>query len=54
VQAESDALAARLRDFCVNMPKPGPERIFSEVYAELSPPLQAQRDEYLSYHGTLE
>ena len=52
IQAESDALAARLRDFCVNMPKPGPERIFSEVYAELSPPLQAQRDEYLAYHGS--
>jgi pyruvate dehydrogenase E1 component alpha subunit len=54
IQAESDALAARLRDFCVNMPKPGPDRIFSEVYAELSPPLEAQRAEYAEYLSTLE
>ncbi|HTK66682.1 MAG TPA: thiamine pyrophosphate-dependent dehydrogenase E1 component subunit alpha [Pseudonocardia sp.] len=54
VAAESDALAARLRDFCVNMPKPGPDRIFSEVYAELSPPLEAQRKEYAAYLSTLE
>jgi pyruvate dehydrogenase E1 component alpha subunit len=54
IQAESDTLAARLRDFCVNMPKPGPDRIFSEVYAELSPPLEAQRAEYAEYLSTLE
>lgn len=54
VDAESDALAARLREFCMNMPKPGPERIFSEVYAELSPPLEAQRAEYLAYVESLE
>jgi pyruvate dehydrogenase E1 component alpha subunit len=52
VEAESDALAARLREFCVNMPKPGPDRIFSEVYAELSPPLEAQRAEYLAYQAS--
>jgi 2-oxoisovalerate dehydrogenase E1 component alpha subunit len=49
VEAEADALAARFRDFCVNMPDPPPERIFSEVYAEESPALAAQRDEYLHY-----
>ncbi len=54
VQAESDALAARFRDFCVSMPKPGPERIFSDVYAELTPPLRAQRDEYLAYQASFE
>ena len=54
IQAESDALAARLRDFCVNMPKPATDRIFSEVYAELSLPLQAQRTEYAAYLSTLE
>ena len=37
IEAESDALAARFRQFCVDMPAPGPERIFSEVYAEESP-----------------
>ncbi|MFC4005375.1 pyruvate dehydrogenase (acetyl-transferring) E1 component subunit alpha [Prauserella oleivorans] len=49
VQAEADAFAAELRDFCFNMPDPPPERIFANVYAEPSPVLDAQREEYLSY-----
>ncbi|WP_158879504.1 pyruvate dehydrogenase (acetyl-transferring) E1 component subunit alpha [Amycolatopsis anabasis] len=49
VQAEADDFAADLRDFCFNMPDPPPERIFSEVYAEPSPVLDAQREEYLAY-----
>jgi 2-oxoisovalerate dehydrogenase E1 component alpha subunit len=49
VSAESDALAARLRAHCLAMPQPGPERIFSNVYAEPSPELDAQRDAYLAY-----
>jgi pyruvate dehydrogenase E1 component alpha subunit len=49
IQAESDQLGAELREFCVNMPDPPPERIFSNVYAEPSPVLDAQRDEYLAY-----
>ncbi|HEX4725120.1 MAG TPA: pyruvate dehydrogenase (acetyl-transferring) E1 component subunit alpha [Pseudonocardiaceae bacterium] len=49
IQAESDRMAAELREFCVNMPDPGPERIFSNVYAEPSPVLDAQRDEFLEY-----
>jgi 2-oxoisovalerate dehydrogenase E1 component alpha subunit len=52
VQAEADELAARVREFCVNMPQPGPERIFSHVYVEESPPLAAQREEYLAYHAS--
>ena len=47
--AESDALAARLRAHCHAMPQPGPERIFSHVYAEPSAELDAQRDAYLAY-----
>ena len=47
--AESDALAARLRAHCHALPQPGPERIFSHVYAEPSPELDAQRDAYLAY-----
>jgi len=54
VAAESDELAARLREYCLAMPEPGPERIFSEVYAEPSPVLDAQRDEYLAYHASFE
>ncbi|HKR49737.1 MAG TPA: pyruvate dehydrogenase (acetyl-transferring) E1 component subunit alpha [Pseudonocardiaceae bacterium] len=52
VAAESDELAARLRDYCMSMPAPGPERIFSEVYAEPSPQLAAQREELLAYHAS--
>ncbi|SFP81696.1 pyruvate dehydrogenase E1 component alpha subunit [Amycolatopsis arida] len=51
VQADADAFAAELRDFCFNMPDPPPERIFSNVYAEPSPVLDAQREEYLAYLG---
>jgi 2-oxoisovalerate dehydrogenase E1 component alpha subunit len=47
--AEADELAVRLRNYCISMPAPGPERIFSKVYAEPSPPLDAARDDYLAY-----
>ncbi|SHL45009.1 pyruvate dehydrogenase E1 component alpha subunit [Pseudonocardia thermophila] len=49
VAAEADELAARFRQFCIDMPTPGPERMFSEVYAEASPPLEAQEEAYLAY-----
>ncbi|MDT7591983.1 MAG: 2-oxoisovalerate dehydrogenase component alpha subunit [Pseudonocardiales bacterium] len=54
VTQESDALAERFRAFCRAMPEPGPERIFSEVYAEASPVLDAQRDAYLAYHASFD
>ncbi|MGH3912863.1 MAG: pyruvate dehydrogenase (acetyl-transferring) E1 component subunit alpha, partial [Pseudonocardiaceae bacterium] len=50
VAAEADELAARLREYCFAMPAPGPERIFSEVYAEPAPPVEAQRTQHLAYH----
>jgi pyruvate dehydrogenase E1 component alpha subunit len=49
VEAEADELAAELREFCVTMPEPPAQRIFSGVYAEASPVLDAQRDEFLDY-----
>ncbi|WP_028661404.1 pyruvate dehydrogenase (acetyl-transferring) E1 component subunit alpha [Saccharomonospora saliphila] len=51
VDAEADRFAAELRDFCFSMPDPPPERIFSAVYDEPSPALEAQREEYLAYLG---
>ncbi|TQM35906.1 pyruvate dehydrogenase (acetyl-transferring) E1 component subunit alpha [Pseudonocardia cypriaca] len=54
VQAESDELAARFREFCVNMPQPAPDRMFSQVYAEPSPLIEAQRAEFLDYHASFE
>jgi 2-oxoisovalerate dehydrogenase E1 component alpha subunit len=52
VQEESDALAERFRSFCLAMPDPGPERMFSEVYADASPQLEAEKAAYLEYHAS--
>ncbi|MFD9702658.1 pyruvate dehydrogenase (acetyl-transferring) E1 component subunit alpha [Lentzea sp. NPDC059081] len=49
VEAEADQLGEELREFCTNMPDPPAGRIFSNVYAEGSPALDAQRDEFLDY-----
>jgi 2-oxoisovalerate dehydrogenase E1 component alpha subunit len=49
VATEADELAVRLRNYCTSMPAPGPERIFSQVYAEPSAQLDAARDEHLAY-----
>jgi 2-oxoisovalerate dehydrogenase E1 component alpha subunit len=51
IQAESDELAAEVRAYTVSLPDPPPERIFANVYAEPSPALDAQRDEFLQYLG---
>ena len=54
IAAESDALAERFRRFCNEMPPPAPDRMFSEVYAEESPLVAAQREAYLAYHASFE
>jgi 2-oxoisovalerate dehydrogenase E1 component alpha subunit len=54
VAAESDALAERFRRFCTEMPAPAPDRMFSQVYAEESPLVAAQREAYLAYHASFE
>jgi 2-oxoisovalerate dehydrogenase E1 component alpha subunit len=54
VAAEADALGERMRAHCRSLPDPGPERIFSAVYAESSPVLDAQRDAYLAYHASFD
>ncbi len=54
VQTESDELAARFRRFCIDMPPPAADRMFSEVYAEESPLVAAQREEYLAYRASFE
>jgi pyruvate dehydrogenase E1 component alpha subunit len=51
VAAAADELASRLRDYCTSMPVPGPERIFSKIYAEPSPSLAAARADHLAYHA---
>jgi pyruvate dehydrogenase E1 component alpha subunit len=54
IAADADALAARFRQFCMDMPAPAPDRMFSEVYAEESPLVAAQRAAYLAYHASFE
>ena len=54
VQAESDELAARFREFCMSMSPPAPDRMFSQVYAEGSPQLDAQRAAFLEYQASFE
>jgi pyruvate dehydrogenase E1 component alpha subunit len=54
IAAESDALAERFRRFCNEMPPPAPDRIFSQVYAEESPLVAAQREAFLAYHASFE
>jgi pyruvate dehydrogenase E1 component alpha subunit len=49
VQAEADELAAGLREFCNNMPDPGHDRMFSQVYADGSEAVAAQRESYMDY-----
>ncbi|AZI59646.1 pyruvate dehydrogenase (acetyl-transferring) E1 component subunit alpha [Nakamurella antarctica] len=49
VQAEADELAARFRKHCIELESPGPERIFSKVYAEQTQQLRDQEAAYLEY-----
>ncbi|GAB3674951.1 pyruvate dehydrogenase (acetyl-transferring) E1 component subunit alpha [Saccharopolyspora tripterygii] len=49
IDAEADELAARFREFCFTMPEPPPERMFSQVYAEETPQIAAQREDHLRY-----
>ncbi|WP_300018364.1 pyruvate dehydrogenase (acetyl-transferring) E1 component subunit alpha [Pseudonocardia sp.] len=54
VATEADELATRFRQFCVDMPPPPPDRMFSQVYAEGSPTVDAQREAFLAYHASFE
>ena len=54
VDEEADALAARFRAFCVAMPTPSADRMFSHVYAEPHEQIERQRHEYLEYAAGFE
>ncbi|MBW3631346.1 MAG: pyruvate dehydrogenase (acetyl-transferring) E1 component subunit alpha, partial [Gemmatimonadetes bacterium] len=49
LDAESDALAARIRKGCLGMPDPDPLSIFDDVYAETTPLLREQREAHGRY-----
>ena len=54
VDAEGDELAARIRSGTLEMPDPDPTSMFDHVYAEQTPPLAAQRAEFVEYHASFE
>lgn len=51
VQAESDALAERVRDGIASLPVPGLETYWARLYADLHPSQARQRDEYVAWES---
>src|SRR3954447_23464961 len=49
VEAEADALAARIRKGCLEMPDPDPATMFDHVYADQTALLQQERDAFTTY-----
>jgi len=49
LQADADALAARIRKGCLEMPDPEPSSMFAHVYAETTPLLQEQQASFEAY-----
>jgi len=52
LEADADALAARLRAGCLALPDPDPDSMFANVYAEPSAPLEAQRADFATYRAS--
>jgi 2-oxoisovalerate dehydrogenase E1 component alpha subunit len=49
LEADADALAARIRKGCLEMPDPEPLSIFDDVYDEPTPLLEQQRETFGAY-----
>src|SRR3954447_11064385 len=54
VEAEADELAARIRSGTLDMADPPGTTMFDFVYAEQTPELAAQREEFVEYHASFE
>jgi pyruvate dehydrogenase E1 component alpha subunit len=54
VEKEADELAGRIRQGTVEMPDPEPTSMFDHVYAEQTPHLAQQREEFVAYHAGFE
>jgi len=52
VEAESEALAVRLRDGCRAMPDPAPTSLFDHVYAEPHAQVEHDREDFVRYHAS--
>ncbi len=51
LDADADALAARLRAGCLGLADPAPSAMFDQVYAETTPLLQEQQAAFEAYHA---
>jgi pyruvate dehydrogenase E1 component alpha subunit len=49
VETDADELAARIRKGCLEMPDPDPLSMFDSVYAEQTPLLEQEREEFSRY-----
>ena len=49
LEADADALAARIRKECLEMPDPDPLSMFEHVYDETTPLLVEQREQFATY-----
>jgi len=54
VEADADALAARIRSGTLEMPDPPATAMFDHVFTEQTPHLAAQRAEFVEYHASFE
>jgi 2-oxoisovalerate dehydrogenase E1 component alpha subunit len=54
VDSEAEELAVSLRTGCLAMPDPSPLSIFDQVYAETTPELQIQREQFARYLESFE
>jgi pyruvate dehydrogenase E1 component alpha subunit len=54
VDAEAKKVGARVREACRTMPDPPPLAIFDNVYAEPTPILRAEREQYAAYLDSFE
>ncbi|MBP2411337.1 pyruvate dehydrogenase E1 component alpha subunit [Arthrobacter stackebrandtii] len=54
IEAEADAVAAELRDACINMPDPEPMTVFDDIYAEDHSVLDREREQYRRYLASFE
>jgi pyruvate dehydrogenase E1 component alpha subunit len=49
VKAKADAVAAELRNSCINMPDPQPLDVFNHVYSTPNSWIERQKDHYSRY-----
>ncbi len=54
IEREADELAARLRKGCLELPDPSPLDIFDQVYEEITPELEQQREQFAAYLSSFE